>query len=113
MQDENIKNNSEEADDVVFDNENETENPKDLIKKLRRRIKELEQKNQEYLTGWQKERADSINLRKKMEEEKKEFSKFAKEDISTELISVLDSFDSAFKNKEAWGKGGRKLEKGS
>ena len=104
MQDENIKNNSEEADDVVFDNENETENPKDLIKKLRRRIKELEQKNQEYLTGWQKERADSINLRKKMEEEKKEFSKFAKEDISTELISVLDSFDSAFKNKEAWEK---------
>ena len=110
MQDENIKNNSEEADDVVFDNENETENPKDLIKNCRR-IKELEQKNQEYLTGWQKERADSINLRKKMEEEKK-FSKFAKEDISTELISVLDSFDSAFKNKEAWGKGGRKLEKG-
>ena len=75
-----------------------------LIKKLRQRIKELEQKNQEYLTGWQKERADGINLRKKLEEEKIEFAKFAKEDISTELISVLDSFDSAFKNKEAWEK---------
>lgn len=73
-----------------------------LVKNLRQRIKELEEKNQEYLTGWQKERADGVNLRKRLEEEKKDFAKFAKEDISTELISVLDSFDSAFKNKEAW-----------
>lgn len=78
--------------------------PKSLVKKLREKIKELEQKSQEYLTGWQKERADSVNLRKRLEEEKKDFAKFAKEDISTELISVLDSFDSAFKNKEAWQK---------
>lgn len=104
MKDENTKNNSEEADDVVFDNDEEENNPASLIKKLRQRIKDLEEKNQEYLTGWQKERADGVNLRKKLEEEKKEFAKFAKEDISIELISVLDSFDSAFKNKEAWEK---------
>jgi molecular chaperone GrpE len=29
---------------------------------------------------------------------------FAKEDIATELIPVLDSFESAMKNKEAWEK---------
>ena len=96
-----------DQDDVVFDDnvdEDGEGNQTTLIKKLRQRIKELEEKNQEYLTGWQKERADSVNLRKRMEEEKKEFAKFAKEDIATEIITVLDSFDSAFKNKEAWEK---------
>jgi molecular chaperone GrpE len=107
MQDENKKNNSEEADDVVFDDNIDEDGNKDpamLVKKLREKIKKLEEKNQEYLTGWQKERADGINLCKRLEEEKKEFAKFAKEDIATELMSVLDSFESAFKNKEAWEK---------
>lgn len=94
----------QKKEEIVFENEEEQSNPQILIKKLREKIKMLEEKSQEYLTGWQKERADSVNLRKRLEEEKKEFSKFAKEDISTELISVLDSFDSAFKNKEAWQK---------
>jgi molecular chaperone GrpE len=107
MPDEDKKNNSEEADEVVFDenvDEEGNDDPKALVKKLRDKIKKLEEKNQEYLTGWQKERADSINLKKRLEEEKKEFAKFAKEDITTELMQVLDSFESAFKNKEAWEK---------
>src|SRR3989344_3532356 len=95
---------NDENDDITFSNEEEQENPAILIKKLRERIKTLEKEKEEYLTGWQKERADGVNLRKRLEEEKREFTKFAKEDISTELISVLDSFDSAFKNKEAWEK---------
>ena len=76
----------------------------ELVKKLRIKLKNAEEKAQEYLTGWQKERAESVNLRKRLEEEKKEFAKFAKEDIATEIIPVLDSFESAFKNKEAWEK---------
>ncbi len=96
-----------ENDDVIFDENIDEDGGHDdgaLIKKLRLKIKELEEKNLEYLTGWQKERADSINLKKRLEEEKKEFAKFAKEDIATEIMTVLDSFDSAFKNKEAWEK---------
>jgi molecular chaperone GrpE len=107
MPDENKKNNSEEADEVVFDenmDEDGNKDPAALVKKLREKIKKLEEKNQEYLVGWQKERADGINLRKRLEEEKREFAKFAKEDITTELMQVLDSFESAFKNKEAWEK---------
>jgi len=91
-------------DDITISPESEEENSGVLIKQLRQKIKELEEKNREYLTGWQRERADGVNLRKRLEEEKKEFSKFAKEDITTELMSVLDSFESAFKNKEAWEK---------
>jgi molecular chaperone GrpE len=98
---------NESEDDVVFEEEIDEDGKSDpvvLIKKLRQKIKELETKSQEYLTGWQKERADSVNLRKRLEEEKREFAKFAKEDIATEVITVLDSFESAFKNKEAWEK---------
>jgi molecular chaperone GrpE len=100
------KNKSEDKsfDDVVFEGEEEQGNPSSLIKKLRVKVRELEEKNQEYLTGWQKERAESVNLRKRLEDEKKEFAKFAKEDIATEIIPVLDSFESAFKNKETWEK---------
>jgi molecular chaperone GrpE len=98
---------NEDNDDITFDENIDEDGEHDqasFIKKLRQKIKELEEKNTEYLTGWQKERADSVNLRKRLEDEKKEFSKYAKEDIATEIITVLDSFDSAFKNKEAWEK---------
>lgn len=106
-EDENKNKSSEEPDDVVFEKEIDEDGKSDpvaLVKKLREKIKKLEEKNQEYLLGWQKERADGVNLRKRLEEEKREFAKFAKEDIATEIIPVLDSFDSAFKNKEAWEK---------
>lgn len=94
--------------DVVFDDnigeDGEEGNQSGVIKKLREKIKKLDAENREYLTGWQKERADGVNLRKRLEEEKRDFAKFAKEDIATEIIPVLDSFESAFKNKEAWEK---------
>ncbi len=96
-----------EENEITFNEvneEGEEQNPSVLIKKLRERLKKSEEKAQEYLTGWQKERADIVNARKRDAEEKKEFAKYAKEDIATELIPVLDSFESAFKNKEAWEK---------
>jgi molecular chaperone GrpE (heat shock protein) len=86
------KNNPGQGDDVVFDeniDEDGNKDPAALVKKLRQRIKELEGKSQEYLAGWQKERADGVNLRKRLEEEKKEFAKFAKEDVATEIIPFL------------------------
>ncbi|HEY4515821.1 MAG TPA: nucleotide exchange factor GrpE [Candidatus Paceibacterota bacterium] len=81
----------------------EAEGPTDLVKKLRAKLKESEEKAQEYLTGWQKERADSVNARKRLEEEKKEFAKFANENLIMEILPSLDSFDMAMANKEVWG----------
>lgn len=98
---------NEENQDIEFDeniDEDGNHDQTSLVKKLREKLKKTEEKTQEYLTGWQKERAESVNLRKRLEEEKKEFAKYAKEDIATELMQVLDSFESAFKNKEAWEK---------
>ena len=68
---------------------------KDKLKALREELKKCKAEKAEYLAGWQKERADSINRAKKDAEEKKDFVKFANEDLMTELISALDSFDMA------------------
>lgn len=76
----------------------------ETIKKLREKIKKLEAEKQEYLTGWQRAKADMVNGRKRDEEERREFSKFANERLIEELIPVLGSFDMAMGNKEAWEK---------
>lgn len=72
--------------------------------KLRAQIKELQKKNAELLDGWQRDKAEFINARKRDEEQKNAFLKFSKEDLISELLMVLDSFESAFKDKEAWEK---------
>ena len=94
------------GDDVVFEDNTEVTGSDyaQKVDKLKQRIKELEKKNAELLDSWQRDKADFINIRKKDEEERKEFLKFSKADTLSELIPVLDSFDGAFKNKEAWEK---------
>lgn len=90
-----------ESDDVVMEDEMETP---DQIKKLREKLKKAVAEKQEYLDGWQRERAQFANLRKQDEKDKKEFIKFAKEEVVTDLIPVLESFEMARSNKEVWEK---------
>jgi len=88
--------------EIVYEEESVSSFKKPSTAKLRKKLKICEEERKEYLTGWQKARADLINLRKKDEEEKRLIRKFASEEIVHELISVLDSFDMAFSNKESW-----------
>ena len=67
----------------------------DTIKKLKERLKEAESKAREYLDGWQRAQADFANLRRRDEEAKSEFVKFANLSFVQELIPVLDSFNLA------------------
>jgi molecular chaperone GrpE (heat shock protein) len=55
-------------------------------------------------SGWQRAKADLLNARKRDEEEKKEYIKFANERMIEDLLPVLQSFDMAMGNKEAWEK---------
>jgi len=74
----------------------------DTIKKLKTKLKDIESKAKENLDGWQRAQADFVNLRKRDEEAKVEFIKFAKSDILSQIIPVLDSFNHALAhgNKE-------------
>lgn len=105
--DDNFAKNDSTMDDVVFedeDGEGNVTNPAAKIKQLRDKLKKSEAERMEYLAGWQRAKADLVNARKRDEEDKREFIKYANEDLIGEILSVLDSFDMAFANKEAWEK---------
>ena len=80
------------------------ESAAETIKKLRAKLKQAETEKQEYLTGWQRAKADLINARKRDEAEHKEFIKYANENLIADILPVLESFDMAMGNKEAWEK---------
>ena len=85
-------------------NEDGEEDLKKTLKKLRADLKACKTEKEEYLTGWQKERADFVNYRKQEEDRRSMFSESVRERILTRFLAVIDSFNMAFANKEAWGK---------
>ena len=91
--------------DDVYNNDIEIEDEgsqSDIVKKLRKKLNSCQKERGEYLTGWQRSKADFINAKRSFEEEKKEYISFAKENVLEELLPVVDSFDMAFANKDAW-----------
>jgi molecular chaperone GrpE len=80
------------------------ESAQEIIKSLREKLKTAQAEKTEYLTGWQRAKADLINARKRDEEDRRELAKFANERLIVELIPVLESFEMAMGNKEAWEK---------
>ena len=116
MSDEKVKNeeplaaaldNSTESDSEVLEfefNEDGEEDLKKTLKKFRADLKQCKAEKEEYLTGWQKERADFINYKKQEEDRRAMASESIRERILTRFLSVIDSFNMAFTNKEAWEK---------
>jgi len=71
------------------------------IKKMREQLKETQSKRDEYLDGWQRCKADSINARKELLADADKRAERQKMDLIEDLIPVLDSFDMAA-GSEAW-----------
>ena len=59
---------------------------------------EIEDKAQEYLDNWKRERADFVNYKKDETKRMTEFIKFSTEGIIMELIDVIDGIEVARKN---------------
>ena len=95
---------SDISDEFLDDSIVAEENAAETIKKLRDRLKKATEEKQEYLTGWQRAKADLINARKRDEADRVEFVKYANERLIEELIPTLESFDMAIGNKAAWEK---------
>lgn len=111
---------SDEAEVLEFEfNEDGEEDFKKTVKKLRADLKickkenyELNATSIEYLTGWQKERADFVNYKKQEDDRKTNFSESLRERILTRFLTVMDSFNMAFQNKEVWEKVDESWRKG-
>lgn len=113
--------NDEHNDDILDVNENETTTEQDdvsfeevneegeidartTIKKLREKIKKLEAEKQEYLDLSQRTRADYANYKKEVETNRISDRKFATKRFIEDLLPVLDAYDMAQANKDAWEK---------
>lgn len=93
-----------ESDENIDDSVVAEESAQETIKSLREKLKKAVAEKQEYLTGWQKDKADFINARKRDQDSQKEFIKYSNEGLISELFPVLDSFNMAMGNKEVWEK---------
>lgn len=115
MNEEEIKNNNESLEkdidtsenfvdlDFIETNEDGDELPnRDITKKLREDIKICRKEKEEYLTGWQRAKADYVNLQKELDIARINISILTKEKMTEKLLPSLDSFDMAFSNKEHW-----------
>ena len=82
------------------------------MKKLKDELKACQKEKQEYLDGWQRSKADFINARKEDEKNRASVATFAKEGMLHEILPVVDSFDMAFRDKEAWARVDENWRKG-
>lgn len=102
-----------EAEVLEFEfNDDGEEDLKKTLKKFRADLKICKKEKEEYLIGWQKERAEFINYKKQEEDRKANFSEAMRERILTRFLTVVDSFNVAFANKEAWNKVDENWRKG-
>jgi molecular chaperone GrpE len=94
----------DDIDIEIEETEYEGVSQSDKLKKLREDLKQARSQSQEYLNGWQKERADFANYKANEEKARKERISNMKLNLISDFFPVLDSFDMAFGNKEAWEK---------
>ena len=93
-----------EKDDIDFEPEDELGDigaAKAKLKKLRDQLKEAQAKRDEYLAGWQREKADAINAKKDAQYTAQRTIERAKDAFIEDFLPALDSFDMAT-SSESW-----------
>ena len=104
MSEEDIKN-EENFEDVTFVESTEDGDAlptKDIVGKLRADLKKVREEKEEYLTGWQRAKADYVNLQKEADVKFSRGKEIGIEELADSLFPALDAFDMAMNNKEAW-----------
>ncbi len=71
------------------------------FKILKKELEQVKSERQEYLDGWQRCKADSVNMRKETLLNAERIASRAKESFIEDLVPVLDGFDMAT-GSDAW-----------
>ncbi len=99
------KKKKEDSNDVIMENdidESAFSDASDALGKVKEKLKKCEEEKREYLDGWQRAKADMVNLSRKGEENRVELVKYANESLIKDIIPVLDSFSIAMVNTKKW-----------
>ena len=87
-----------------MDTSEPTKNPEIQETKEMTELEKVTAERNEYLNGWQRAKADFANAKKQHETALKECRTMANEGLIEEILPVLQSFEMAFGNREAWEK---------
>lgn len=102
MDEKKNKLNKENEEEIIV--EEEADNPAEILKKIKEKLKKCETDKANYLTGWQRAKADYINAKKEEEEKRKNLKDFLNKELMIQFFELADGFDALFQNKEMWGK---------
>ena len=88
------------------------------VESLKQSLAEAQQKSEEYLANWQRAQADFINYKRRTEEERQDFNRFANANLILSLLPVLDDLERALSSmppaktsKHSWMEGVRLVER--
>ena len=90
---------------LVFDEDDDIApevSAEEQIQKLRKKLKASALEKKENLDGWQRARAELLNVKKAHSDEITRIRKHGSENLIMELLPVVDSFHMAMSNTEAW-----------
>jgi molecular chaperone GrpE len=77
----------------------------DEIEILRNEIEKLQQQSEEYLDGWQRERAEFANYKKRVDRERQQLQHNIAGNIIRKYLEILDDLELALQNQPADGDG--------
>ncbi len=97
--------NNEQVEDLEFEELDwvgDEKKDKAKLKDLREKLKQSQSESREHLTALQRARADYVNLKKEKDEITDVVKQRTTERIMLEFLPILDSFDMAMGNTDAW-----------
>jgi molecular chaperone GrpE len=65
------------------------------VESLKQALAEEKKKAEDYLASWQRAQADFINYKRRTEQERQEFNRFANANLILSLLPILDDLDRA------------------
>ncbi len=83
------------SDELEIEKEEGGEQAADKLKKVKEELRQCQKEKQEYLTGWQREKADFINFKRRQEEQMGEWMKMFGEGLLKDILPVLDTLNAA------------------
>lgn len=103
---------NDDSDDFAFDSEEDfSEKAEDTIKSLKSKLKNSEREKIENLTGWQRAKADYINLKKRSSESGERAERQAKEGVIQSFFPALESLELAMRG-DSWETADEKWKEG-